>query len=120
MPKSSLDEKFALINEPWRPKVAARLNGQVVKLAKLDGEFPWHRHDEADEMFLVWRGTMVVEFRDRRVELGPGEFLVVPRGVLHRTLSEGGAEALIFEPEGTRNTGDVLDPAFTAPDDDSV
>lgn len=120
MHKASLAEKFALVDEPWRPKVIARLNGQELKLVRLEGVFPWHRHHEADELFLVWRGAMAVEFRDGRVELGPGDFLVVPRGVEHRTLSEHGAEALIFEPADTRNTGDVFDPVFTAPFGDSV
>src|SRR6266481_3571413 len=66
MNKASLDEKFALIHEHWRPKVVAQLNGQEVKLVKLAGVFPWHQHEHEDEMFLVWRGQMTIEFRDRR------------------------------------------------------
>ncbi|HEX8621459.1 MAG TPA: cupin domain-containing protein [Allosphingosinicella sp.] len=111
----SLDEKFGRFSEHWRPKVAARLNGQEVKLVKVHGVFPWHRHEEADEMFLVWRGLFRVEFRDRVVEMGPGELIVVPRGVEHRTAADQEAEVLIFEPAETRNTGDVLDDRFTAP-----
>ena len=111
-----LAEAFARIDEHWRPRVAASLNGQDVKLVKFRGEFPWHRHADADELFLVWRGAMSVELRDRRVELGPGELFVVPRGVEHRTLAAEEAEVLVFEPAGTRNTGDVLDERFTAPD----
>lgn len=88
MERISLDEKFALFSEHWRPKVAARLNGQEVKLVKVEGVFPWHRHEEADEMFLVWRGRFRVEFRDRVVEMGPGELVVVPRGVEHRTAAD--------------------------------
>ncbi|NUP97062.1 MAG: cupin domain-containing protein [Planctomycetaceae bacterium] len=110
-----LAEKFGQIDEHWRPKVAAELNGQEVKLVKLSGVFPWHTHDAVDELFLVWRGHMVVETRERRFELGPGELLVVPRGVEHRTLADSEAEVLIFEPAETRNTGDVLDARFTAP-----
>ncbi|MCW5941660.1 MAG: cupin domain-containing protein [Fimbriimonadaceae bacterium] len=120
MRKSSLDEKFSLIRELWRPKVVARLNGQEVKLVKLHGMFPWHTHLEADEMFLVWRGTMAVEFRDERVELRAGDFCVVPRGVEHRTTADEEAEVLVFEPANTRNTGDVVDDAFTAPNDVSI
>src|SRR6266536_4595882 len=87
MNKGSLEEKFALIHEHWRPKVVAELNGQEVKLVKFAGVFPWHHHDREDEFFLVWRGRMTIEFRDRRVTLQPGEFCVVPRGVEHRTMT---------------------------------
>jgi mannose-6-phosphate isomerase-like protein (cupin superfamily) len=110
-----LVEKFARIEELWRPKVVAELNGQELKLVRIQGTFPWHRHEREDELFLVWRGRMAVEFRERRVELGPGELLVVPRGVEHRTLADDEAEVLVFEPAATRNTGDVVDERFTAP-----
>src|SRR5688572_11634693 len=103
--KASLNEKFALIHDHWRPKAVAQLNGQEVKLVKFHGVFPWHKHDLEDELFLVWRGEMAVEFRDRRVTLHPGEFCVIPRGIEHRTLAESEAEVLIFEPANTRNTG---------------
>lgn len=115
MNKASLTEKFALIHEHWRPKVVAQLNGQEVKLVKFQGVFPWHHHEHEDEMFLVWRGEMTIDFRDHRVVLRAGEFSVVPRGVEHRTMSETEAEVLIFEPAQTRNTGNVLDDKFTAP-----
>lgn len=115
MEKISLPEKFSTISEQWRPKVAAELNGQEVKLVKFAGTFPWHHHADADELFLVWRGEMVIEFRDQRVDLKAGELFVVPRGVEHRTLAAEEAEVLIFEPAETRNTGNVLDQAFTAP-----
>ncbi len=111
----NLSEKFSLFSEYWRPKVAARLNGQEVKLIKARGVFPWHKHAREDEMFLVWRGVFQVEFRDRLVTLHPGELLVVPAGVEHRTLAEEEAEVLCFEPAGVRNTGDIVDPDFTAP-----
>ena len=113
--KASLDEKFALIHEHWRPKVVAQLNGQELKLVKFAGVFPWHHHEHEDELFLVWRGEMRIEFRDRSVTLRPGDFCVVPRGVEHRTLAEAEAEVLVFEPAQTRNTGNVVDAAFTAP-----
>lgn len=115
MDKFNLSEKFSLITEHWRPKVAAELNGQELKLVKFQGVFPWHQHEQEDELFLVWRGSMKVEFRDRTVELAAGEGLVVPRTVEHRTLAEHEAEVLIFEPALTRNTGDKVDTAFTAP-----
>ncbi len=115
MTKSSLDEKFALIHEHWRPKVVAQLNGQELKLVKLAGVFPWHRHELEDELFLVWRGQMTIEFHDRQVTLQSGEFCVVPRGVEHRTMADAEAEVLVFEPAHTRNTGDIEDASFTAP-----
>ncbi len=115
MIKASLAEKFALIQEHWRPKVIAALNGQEVKLVKFAGVFPWHKHEHEDEMFLIWRGQMSIEFRDGSVVLNPGEFCVVPRGVEHRTMADNEAEVLIFEPAQTRNTGNIVDEKFTAP-----
>ncbi len=115
MNKVSLTEKFALIHEHWRPKVVAELNGQELKLVKFAGVFPWHHHEHADEMFLVWRGQITVEFCDRSLTLQPGEFCTVPRGVEHRTMADAEAEVLIFEPAQTRNTGNVVDETFTAP-----
>jgi mannose-6-phosphate isomerase-like protein (cupin superfamily) len=111
----NLCEKFSLFSDRWRPKVAARLNGQEVKLIKAQGVFPWHKHEREDEMFLVWRGVFQVEFRDRLVTLNPGELLVVPAGVEHRTMAEEETEVVCFEPAGVRNTGDVVDSEFTAP-----
>ncbi len=116
----SLPDKFSLIREHWRPKVVAELNGQELKLAKFAGVFPWHHHDEEDELFVVWRGQMIVEFRDHRIVLNAGEFCVVPRGVEHRTMAEEEAEVLIFEPAATRNTGNVVDNTFTAPNDVAI
>src|SRR5262249_17036283 len=115
MNKASLEEKFGMIHEHWRPKVVARLNGQEVKLVKFQGVFPWHHHEREDEMFLVWRGEMAIEFRDQRVVLKAGEFCVVPHGIEHRTTAEAEAEVVLFEPADTRNTGNVADKTFTAP-----
>ena len=120
MQKVNLPEKFAQITEYWRPKVVAELNGQEVKLAKFQGAFVWHHHDDEDEMFLVWRGRFRVEFRDRTIDLEPGEFLMVPRGVEHRTVAETEAEILLFEPAATRNTGNVVSDIFTAPQGDRI
>ena len=115
MEKVCLAEKFAAIHEQWRPKVAAQLNGQELKLVKLSGVFPWHHHENEDELFLVWRGEMKIEFRDRAVTLRAGEFCVVPRRIEHRTMAESEAEVLVFEPAHTRNTGNITDSQFTAP-----
>ena len=115
MERVNLDEAFARVAEHWRPKIVAELNGQEVKLVKLQGVFPWHHHAEADELFLVWRGRFRLEFRDRIVELGPGDFALAPRGVEHRTAADEEAEVIIFEPAAVRNTGNILDARFTAP-----
>lgn len=112
---ASIEEKFSLISEHWRPKVVAELNGQEVKLVKFQGEVPWHHHNDEDEMFLVWRGEMRVEFRDSVVRLRAGEYCVVPRGVQHRTCADEEAAVVLFEPAATRNTGNVVDERFTAP-----
>jgi len=115
MNKASLTEKFAAIQEHWRPKVVAQLNGQELKLVKFAGVFPWHHHEKEDELFLVWRGQMTIEFREWRVVLQAGDFCVVPQGVEHRTMADEEAEVLVFEPAQTRNTGNVVDETFTAP-----
>ena len=113
--KINLDEKFGLFTEQWRPKIIAAANGQEVKIVKVHGEFPWHRHANEDEFFLVWKGRFRVEFRDRIVELVPGECVVVRRGVEHRTCAEEEAEVLLIEPANVVNTGNMTDPDFTAP-----
>src|ERR1700722_18747271 len=98
MHKVSIPEKFAKFTEHWRPKVIASLNGQEVKLVKVQGVFPWHHHDDIEEMFVIWRGKFRVEFRDRIIEMGPGECIVIPRGVEHRTAADEEAEVILFEP----------------------
>lgn len=103
----NLADAFGRISEPWSPRIAAELNGQHVKLAKLEGPFVWHRHEDADELFLVVEGRLVIELRDGAVTLEAGEFVVVPRGVEHRPVAEETAHVLLFEPAGTLNTGHV-------------
>ena len=110
----NLSAAFDSFTDHWRPRLAAELNGQEVKLAKLKGEFVWHSHEHEDELFLVWKGRLRIEFRDRSVELVPGEMLVVPRGTEHRPVAEQEAEVLLFEPAGVRNTGNVEDENLTA------
>lgn len=105
--KLTLSSAFKAIPSPWSPRIAARLNGQEVKLARLEGEFIWHHHENEDELFLVVTGRLLMEFRDGTVELGPGEMIVVPRGVEHRPVAPEGAEVVLFEPAGTVNTGNV-------------
>ena len=115
MQKVNLAEKLATITEHWRPKIVGELNGQEVKLVKFQGTFVWHQHEREDELFLGISGRFRIEFRDRSVEIGPGECIVVPRGVEHRTVADEEAHVLLFEPAATRNTGNVEDATYTAP-----
>ncbi len=104
----NLAAAFGRFDATWTPHVAAELNGQMVKLAKLEGPFVWHDHAEEDELFLVVRGRLRIELRDRpAVELGPGEMVVVPRGVEHRPVALPTADVVLFEPAGTAHTGTV-------------
>ena len=115
MEKVNLAEKLEAITEQWRPKIVGELNGQEVKLVKFQGTFVWHHHENEDELFLGVRGRFRIEFRDRSIEIGPGECIVVPRGVEHRTVADEEAHVLLFEPAATRNTGNIEDATYTAP-----
>jgi mannose-6-phosphate isomerase-like protein (cupin superfamily) len=103
--KVNLSDALGRIAEPWQPRIAGELNGQHVKLAKMRGEFPWHAHDDADEMFFVLRGAFRLELRDRAIDVAEGEMVIVPRGIEHRPVAEREAHVLLFEPAGTVNTG---------------
>jgi mannose-6-phosphate isomerase-like protein (cupin superfamily) len=105
--KINLSEKLARFEERWAPRVVAELNGQHVKLAKLQGEFVWHHHDHEDELFLVLHGRLRMQLRDRELVLDPGECIVVPRGVEHRPVADEEVHVLLFEPASTVNTGNV-------------
>jgi mannose-6-phosphate isomerase-like protein (cupin superfamily) len=107
MEKVNLKEKFSLFKEFWTPKIAGELNGQYIKLAKTQGEFVWHKHDDEDEFFLVIHGTLTIKLRDKDIPLDPGEFLIVPKGVEHKPVSEQEAHVLVFEPKETKHTGNV-------------
>ena len=107
MNKVNLTEKLKLIDEYWNPALVGELNDQVVKLAKLKGEFIWHKHDTEDEMFLVLKGYLVIQFRDQEIALQEGEFLIVPRGVEHRPVADQEVHIMLFEPATTINTGDI-------------
>ena len=105
--KLNLESAFARIDEHWSPRLAAELNGQHVRLAKLQGEFVWHAHDGEDELFWVVRGSLRLELRDRSVTLEPGELFVVPRGVEHKPVADDECWVVLFEPAETVNTGNV-------------
>ncbi|MEM1126031.1 MAG: cupin domain-containing protein [Bacteroidota bacterium] len=115
--KINLDAAFAALPGYWQPHIVADLNGQQVKVVRVRGEFAWHQHEDADELFWVTRGQLRIEFRDRTVELGPGELLVVPRGTEHRPVAEDEVELVLFEPVGVVNTGDAEPSALTARSD---
>ena len=107
MQKVNLAEKFSLFSEYWSPKIVGELNGQHVKLVKFKGPFTWHHHDNEDEMFLVTKGSFVMELRDKNITLNEGEFLIVPRSVEHRPNAAEEVEILLFEPATTLNTGNT-------------
>ena len=103
----NLSETLAQIQEYWDPHIVGELNGQHVKLAKVEGEFVWHHHQNEDELFLVLKGVLKLELRDRTVTLRPGEFFIVPKGVEHKPVAEEEVHLLMFEPASTLNTGNV-------------
>ncbi|MEM7202415.1 MAG: cupin domain-containing protein [Planctomycetota bacterium] len=103
----NLAQKLASFDEAWVPKIVGELNGQLVKVAKFEGEFVWHCHAQEDELFLVIAGHVDIHLRDRVIGLEPGELCIVPRGVEHKPVAQGRAEVLMFEPASTRNTGEV-------------
>jgi mannose-6-phosphate isomerase-like protein (cupin superfamily) len=107
MMKVNIEEKLALFNEQWQPKIVGELNGQYVKLVKFQGPFVWHHHDNEDEMFFVVKGRFRMEYEDHDEWIEEGEFIIVPRGVEHKPVAEEEAHVLLFEPASTLNTGNV-------------
>jgi mannose-6-phosphate isomerase-like protein (cupin superfamily) len=105
--KVNLAEKLGQFAERWSPRIVGELNGQHVKLVKLEGEFIWHQHEKEDELFLVLQGHLDIHLRERVVGLDSGEFLIVPRGVEHKPVASGEVHVLLFEPVSTLNTGNV-------------
>ena len=103
----NLGEQLSRISGHWDPHIIAELNGQHVKLAKIEGAFDWHHHEDEDELFLVVRGRFRLELREGVVEVGEGELVVVPRGVEHRPVADQECHILLFEPAGTINTGNL-------------
>lgn len=107
MGKVNLEQKFRLFTEHWSPKIVGELNGQHVKLAKLKGEFFWHKHDQEDELFFVVKGNFKMEYRDRTVIVNENEFLIVSKGVEHKPVADEEVWVILFEPATTLNTGDT-------------
>jgi mannose-6-phosphate isomerase-like protein (cupin superfamily) len=106
--KINLAEKFARFSDQWSPKIVADLNDSQVKLAKVEGEFVWHNHADEDELFLVVKGELTIELRDGQVTLGPGELVVIPKGVEHRPVAREEVQLILIEPKGIKHTGDVV------------
>ena len=105
--KINLAAKLAAFSEHWSPRTVAQLNDYDVMVVKVQGEFVWHKHDETDDFFLVLKGEIDIQMRDRTVTLGPGEMFIVPKGVEHRPVAREEAHLLLIEPSGTPNTGDT-------------
>jgi len=105
--KINISEKFNLFKDYWNPRIIGELNNQHVKLAKLKGDFIWHKHDKEDEMFMVIKGKLKIEFRNKSVILNEGELIIVPRGIEHKPVAEEEVQVLLFEPVTTLNTGDI-------------
>ena len=107
MNKINIEQKLSLFNDHWNPKIIGELNHQHVKLAKLKGEFIWHKHDNEDEMFLVLKGTLKIAFRDRIETINENEMIIVPRGIEHKPIAEKEVSIMLFEPASTINTGEL-------------
>lgn len=102
----NLHKKFAAFTDHWSPRIIAECNGQEVRIAKVAGEFLWHKHDDADELFMVIKGRLTIHLRDGAVVLNEGELFVVPKGVEHKPAAADECWIMMFEPAGTRNTGE--------------
>lgn len=107
MNKVNISDKLSQFNDYYNPRIVGELNGQHIKLAKLLGEFVWHKHDNEDEMFYVIRGELIMQFRDRVEIMKENEFIIVPKGVEHRPVAPEEVSIMLFEPASTLNTGDI-------------
>lgn len=105
--KANLADKFALFREHWSPKIAGEVNDAYVKLVKFKGDFVWHHHEREDELFLVVKGSFTMKLRDGDIEVGEGEFIIIPRGVEHKPVADEECHVLLLEPKSTLNTGNV-------------
>jgi mannose-6-phosphate isomerase-like protein (cupin superfamily) len=104
----NIQEKFNLFSEHWSPKKVGELNGQQVLLAKLKGAFVFHKHDDEDELFMVLKGSLDIEFKDKKITLNKGEFYIVPKGVEHKPIAKEEVHLLLFEPLDIKHTGNVI------------
>jgi mannose-6-phosphate isomerase-like protein (cupin superfamily) len=114
MQKVNLNDKLALINDYWNPRIAGELNDQYIKLVKFQGPFTWHHHENEEELFMVVKGRFRMDYRDetnmdQQVWIEEGELIIVPRGVEHCPVAEEECQVLLFEPKATLNTGNIED-----------
>lgn len=107
MNKINISEKFELFSDHWSPKIIGRSNGQDIKLAKVKGEFVWHNHQDEDELFYVIKGTLTIEFTDKRIVLEEGEMVIVPKGIEHKPIAEEEVWLMLIEPSSIQHTGDI-------------
>ena len=107
MNKINISEKLDMFSDYWNPKIIGELNGQHVKLVKLNGEFIWHTHENEDELFYVLKGTLFMEFRDRTAEINENEMIIIPRGTEHRSVAKDEVSVMVFEPASTLKTGNI-------------
>jgi mannose-6-phosphate isomerase-like protein (cupin superfamily) len=101
----NIEQKLSLFNDHWNPRIVGELNKQHVKIAKIKGEFIWHKHDDEDEMFLVLKGTLKIAFRDKTETINENEIIIIPRGTEHKPIAEKEVSIMLFEPATTINTG---------------
>ncbi|MFW5963196.1 MAG: cupin domain-containing protein [Bacteroidota bacterium] len=120
MEKVNIYNKFLKVKDYWDPKIVGELNDQHIKLVKVLGKFIWHKHQHEDEMFLVWKGNIKMELEDKTLELGEGEFIIIPKGVKHRAIADHEAQLLLFEPATTINTGDTKSRQYTVEEPDKI
>jgi mannose-6-phosphate isomerase-like protein (cupin superfamily) len=111
-----LEQKLALFQEYWNPKIVGELNENYIKVAKFQGEFLWHKHDSEDELFLILKGSLVIQLRDQDLTLNEGDLVVIPKGVEHRPVAAEEVHAILIEPKSVVNTGDVASERTIAPD----
>jgi mannose-6-phosphate isomerase-like protein (cupin superfamily) len=105
--KVNITHKFKLFSDYWNPRIVGELNDSYVKIAKLKGEFVWHKHEAEDELFLVSKGELLIKLRQKDILLSEGEFVIIPRGVEHKPIANKEARVILIEPKSTLNTGDV-------------
>ncbi len=118
--KINIAEKLELITDYWNPKIAGKLNGQLVKLVKFKGEFVWHQHENEDEMFMVIKGSFKMELRDKTLDIDEGEFIIIPKGTEHRPVAEAEVHLMLFEPASTLNTGNSIESDLTRHELDEI